>query len=503
MKIISAFICLLTLLLPASAWAQQITMDEGHVSFDYPDEMLVVSPQLCGVYAPLLEDAGFDPDALAEEMRAQGVLTKAYSRDFRSSLSVIVKEDDLSHEIFDMASVTDSQRGTIRRRVDGNRLWEKTGLRAQDSEWQKEQGEYWLYVHYSVTSADELTGRGLRYMTIKNGMYVMLDWQRDGKQRFTGRDLNEFRNRLSAFTLTEQLEKPVQTVKLEAQIPQETTTAVVKITGTATPGASVIAEQVNAFGEKKLMMETIAGNSGHFSLEAELQEEGVTEVLLTASKDGMNDANMSGTIAYSTKTLPVSGVEEAMVVSTDVTVLSGSTLAGVQIQLVTPFGLAKKRSGNDGSFSFELTTEDEGTYSYTLILDKKGYNQRRVPFTITREMTNDQEKERIRQTAVKLSYKTLQKDLEENRGAVMRLYGPVSEVSGSGSIQYVRMKYSKDQKNGWTNDVVLVASQDVGVKEGDMLTAVVRVDGIYEEQDASGAEILVPRFELLFVDRIE
>lgn len=502
MKIISVFICLLALLVPVSAGAQRITMDEGHVSFDYPDEMLVVSPQLCGVYAPLLEDAGIDPEVLAEEMRAQGVLTRAYATDFHSSLSVIVREDDLSREIFDIASVTDSQRGTLRRRVEGDRLWEKTGLRAQDSEWQKENGEYWLYVHYSVTSADEMMGRGLRYITVKNGMYIMLDWQRNGKQRFTGRDLNVFRSRLSAFTLTEQLDRPVQTVKLDAQIPEETTTDVVTITGTATPGASVTAEQVNAFGEKKLMMETIASNSGRFSLEAKLQEEGVTEIMLTASREGMNDAVVNGSIAYSTKTLPVSGVEESMVVSTDVTVLSGSTLAGVQIQLVTPFGLAKKRSGNDGSFSFDLTTEEEGTYSYTLILDKKGYNQRRVPFTITREMTNDQEKERIRQTAVKLSYKTLQKDLEENRGAVMRLYGPVSDISGSGSTQYVRMKYSKDQ-NGWTNDVVIVASHDLGVKEGDMLTAVVEVDGVYSEQDASGAETLVPRFELLFVDRVE
>ena len=36
-----------------------------------------------------------------------------------------------------------------------------------------------------------------------------------------------------------------------------------------------------------------------------------------------------------------------------------------------------------------------------------------------------------------------------------------------------------------------------------MLTAVVTVDGVYQEQDASGKEIIVPRFELLFVDKIE
>mgnify|MGYP000065428070 CR=1 FL=1 len=35
------------------------------------------------------------------------------------------------------------------------------------------------------------------------------------------------------------------------------------------------------------------------------------------------------------------------------------------------------------------------------------------------------------------------------------------------------------------------------------LTAVVTVDGVYDEQDASGNDVTVPRFNLLFVDKIE
>ena len=35
------------------------------------------------------------------------------------------------------------------------------------------------------------------------------------------------------------------------------------------------------------------------------------------------------------------------------------------------------------------------------------------------------------------------------------------------------------------------------------LTAVVTVDGVYDEQDASGNDVAVPRFNLLFVDKIE
>ena len=217
----------------------------------------------------------------------------------------------------------------------------------------------------------------------------------------------------------------------------------------------------------------------------------------------MNDATLSGEIAYSAKTLPVSGVEESLFVTGDTTTIAGTTLTGVQLQLVTPFGVSKKRSGNDGAFSFELTTKDAGEYKYTLILDKSGYNQRRVPFTVTRIITDDQEQEKIRQSAVKISYKDLQKDKEENQGKVMRLYGPVSEVSSSASVYYVRLQYNKDAKGKWYNDVVIVCDADTGAKVGDMMTAVVTVDGVYSEQSASGADVIVPRFKLLFVDKIE
>lgn len=183
--------------------------------------------------------------------------------------------------------------------------------------------------------------------------------------------------------------------------------------------------------------------------------------------------------------------------------ITGTTLAGVQLQLVTPFGVSKKKSGNDGTFSFELTTDTAGDYNYTLILDKSGYNQRRVAFAITRVTTDEQEKDKIRQSAVKLSYKELQQDKAENRGKVMRLYGPVSEISSSGSIYYVRLQYNKNAKGKWYNDVVIICDADTGAKVGDMMTAVVTVDGVYDEQDASGNDVAVPRFNLLFVDKIE
>ena len=411
MKRILSFLIFILLAMGASAaGAQTVVMDEGHVAFDYPDSWLVVSPQLCGVYAPLLADAGLDADDVAKELTDTRTLSRAYNADYTQYLAVLIREDELSQEIYEMDAMTDAQKTTLRRRAESNSLWETTGLRAQDVEWQKENGENWLYIHYIVTRSGTTVGRGLRYVTVHNGLYVELDWRIESG-RFSGRDLNAFRARLADITITESVAEPVRDVKLDAEIPTETSVGQVTISGTA--------------------------------------------------------------------------------------------MAGVQLQLVTPFGVSKKKSGNDGTFSFELTTDTAGDYNYTLILDKSGYNQRRVAFAITRVTTDEQEKDKIRQSAVKLSYKELQQDKAENRGKVMRLYGPVSEISSSGSIYYVRLQYNKNAKGKWYNDVVIICDADTGAKVGDMMTAVVTVDGVYDEQDASGNDVAVPRFNLLFVDKIE
>lgn len=501
------WVCLLVLLaVPCMALAQRITMEEQGVTFDYPDSWLVVSPQLASVYAPLLQEKGIDGDALSTEMEEQGVCSRAYREDFRQHMSVITRKDDLSGEIFDSVNISEQQKKELRRLAENNRIWETTGNRTQDVEWHKEGGEYWLYIHYVKTFADDVIGRGLRYVTVKNGMYVMLDWQIDSG-RFGNRDIGSFRARTHDLQVEKTTDAPTPTVRLMAQIPQETTSRDLVIAGKATAGATLVAQAPDERGEMQLLSVGQAGASGSFELLVPLEEEGSYDIMLTASMDGMQDASVYGTVTYSAKTLPVTldGIEDGGVhtVSTSKTVLSGQTLAGTQMQLVTPFGVSKKRAGNDGVFSFELTTDVAREYHYTLILDKDGFDQRRYPFTLLRVMTDDQQKEEVRKTAEKISYKQLQRDQAEDRGKVMSLYGPVSEVSQSGSAYYIRMQFNKGIDGTWYNPVIIVAKEDMGAKVGDMITVVCEVSGVFEEQDSQGEPVMVPRFDLLFVDKVE
>ena len=491
-------------LFAAPACAQKIDMDEVFLSFDYPDDWLVVSPQLARTYAPLLAEKGIDGDVLSQELVEQGIESRAYNPDFTQWLSVLTLSDDLSGEIFDMEGVTEAQRKTMRSRVQNNRLFETTGYRVQDTEWQIENGTYWLYVHYTRTRGDQTVGRGIRYMTVKNGLYVVLDWQRD-TGRFGNRELNRFRNQISDLAITQSVTEPIRSVRLTAEIPAETSTAEITITGTTSANATLVAEAPDSRGAMQTLSVGRAGESGTFTLVVELPEEGTYDLTLTASNDGMNPASVQGQTVYSAKTLPVSleGIPEGGVVEADTVKIKGKTLAGVQMQLVTPFGVSKKRAGNDGTFSFELTTKEEGEYSYTLICDKSGYDQRRVPFTLTRVITDGQTRQRIKDGAEKISYKNLQKNRAEDQGKVMSLYGPVVSASEGGGTYYVRIQFNKGSDGKWFNPVVIVASEDMGVKEGDMIGVVATVAGVFEEQDAKGNEVAVPRFELMFVDKVE
>lgn len=114
-RILSFLIFILLAMGVSAAGAQTVVMDEGHVAFDYPDSWLVVSPQLCGVYAPLLADAGLDADDVAKELTDTRTLSRAYNADYTQYLAVLIREDELSQEIYEIDAMTDAQKTTLRR----------------------------------------------------------------------------------------------------------------------------------------------------------------------------------------------------------------------------------------------------------------------------------------------------------------------------------------------------------------------------------------------------
>ena len=493
-------VCLILWL--GTATAQRMSSEKASVEAEFPDSWLMVSPQLCKVLAPLLESRGLDAQALGQEMEEQGIVMRALSEDGTQRMSLVCMNAEWAVGIFDFSDQDEQEKKRVRLLADKNDLWERTGLRTQESKWEEHNGIPWLYLYYTVTQSGETLSRGVRYLTVHNGQVISLDWQKD-QGRFSNRELSAFKNRISQVRFTRELPEPVHDVQLEVELPRESSTGVYEITGTATPRAQlVLTGELASYTPQELGRAT-ASDRGKFSIKGVLPEQGTWDLTLTCEAEDRNPVTVTGQIAYVSGSLPLSGIDEVITVTEDKTVLRGSTLPAVSLQLLTPYGLAKKRTGADGEFSFELTTKDEGAYSYTLLLDKKGYGQRRYPFTVIRVVTRDQEKDAIRKSAERLSYRELQKGRENNNGKILNLYGPVVERSESGSVTYLRVNYSKDGKGGWTNPVVMITEEEISAREGDMISAVVSVDGVYEEQDRTGKSVSIPRLQILFVDRIE
>ena len=496
-----ALIALLLLLVISPARAQRILMPEGYVAFDYPDSCTVLSPQRCHIMAPLLEQRGIDAELLAEEMLREGVLSRAITETGEEAYSVIARADERSRELFDMAEASNADRKRLRAQMEANDLWERTGLRAQDVAWQIEDGRYWLFCHYTVMDASTVLARGLRYTTIYNGLTIALDWRVTGR-RFGNRDLTAFRGMLGDLSFLEALDPPMRSVKLAATLPTEALRPEGEIEGTATPGATLRLTLRDAQGEE-VMPEEIADGKGNFRLVYALPREGAWRYTIEASAEGMESTTLEGTLQYSESTLPVSGIDEQIHSTSDTFLLTGKTLPGAALQLVSPYGLTKKRTANDGSFSFELTTREVGTYAYTLLIDAKGYKQRRLPFEVVREQTSEQQREAVREKAVRIAYRNLARDLEENRGAILYLTGYVKQASEAETVFYARMYYTKDALGNWSNPVILVSDTPIGAKEGDLLTCAATAEGVDIEQDASGEDVAVPRLRVLFVDKVQ
>lgn len=202
-------------------------------------------------------------------------------------------------------------------------------------EWQKENGENWLYIHYIVTRSGTTVGRGLRYVTVHNGLYVELDWRIESG-RFSGRDLNAFRARLADIAITESVAEPVRDVKLDAEIPTETSVGQVTISGTATAGATVIAETPDGNGAMLTLDAETASSSRPVHAGAGTGKRGQ----LRDHVDGFQRRH-ERRVAFrrdcvQRQNAAVSGIAESQTVTSDKVTITGTTLAGVQLQLVTP-----------------------------------------------------------------------------------------------------------------------------------------------------------------------
>ena len=489
----------LSLAFAACACAQTITMEDIYAQIDFPDTWLVLSPQLLRVYEPLLSQHGFDVNGMAERYESEGVIAEAWDADFAQSMRVMVTRDERAQTLFTLDRSTTAERNSMAKYYQTASNFSSTPYRFKQVEWQKHsQYGRFLFLRYNVVDEDgDITERGVRYITIQNGMNYIIDWTIPDR-RFTNNDLSRFKALLETFAFTAALEAPPLPAQLSADIPAEVSSAHVELSGTASSSASIYVTLSDGESASEVISVGMADANGSFSIFFDLPAEGSYTVILTAKKDGYADTSIRQTLVYEGSLLPVSiDAWPADPWTEDTFTLTGTTLPGSELQLVTDIGLVKKKPNADGSFKFELNTPEAKTYNYTLIVNNGKYTQRRFPFTINRVYTQSQELSRIKKSAVSISYRNLQTKADQYLGQVMRLSGYVSEITQGEGVTFVRLMLSRNTKGVWTTPVIIACEEAPELTEGERAVIYGYVASPYYEQSGEESNVAVPGFTFI------
>lgn len=481
--------------------AQHVSMESIYAEIELPDPWLVLSPQTISIYEPLLQENEMNVADMQSRYTSEGVVVEAWDEDFMQSIRIMTTSNERSQTIYDISRATKAQRNSLLAYYNTSKNWTNTYYRYQQAEWQNHSsmGRF-LFLRYNYMDGDTTVRRGVQYLTIRNGLNYIIEWTIPDR-RFTNKDLREFKALLNDFSFTKELEAPPLPVSLSATIPAESGKADIQITGT-TSSKAVLSVDIS---EGENAAETIsvgsAKNDGSFTINFTLPQEGTYRIVLTAYKDGYAETALSQTLVYQAQLLPINiDAYPTDPWTQDTFTLSGDTLPGAALQLLSDVGVTTKKAGNSGSFTFTLNVKEEMSYSYTLVISKDKYTQRRIPITINRVFTQDQELSKIKKTAEQIGYNKLQSNAEVHAGKVMRLSGQIISVTEGSGVWFIRLMLSKDSKGNWFRPVVISCPTDPQLAIDTKAVIYGYVADGYVEQDTSGEDVVVPGFTFICVD---
>ena len=495
-------LCACCLACLGGATAEEMNLPSVQATLAFPDAWLVVTPASLSVYRAILSEAGMDMEDMEARFNSDGVVAEGWAEDYADSYRLMVREDERSQRIFDIGRATAAQRKAIAASFTDKQAWRLTSLRYQEATWQNHptMGRF-LFLRYNVVEEDEIVERGVQYFTIRNGRNYILDWTIRGR-RFTNKDLAYFKGVLAGLAFTEQLPAPPLPLSLsvEGGMPTETGSGQLTLRGkTESEAGLVLSEVIN--GQHETLSISVANREGSFVLNASLSGEGSHELVLTASKEGYQDAQITETLLFQPGLLPINfdALPDTRHEGNSFT-LSGRAPAGTQLQLLTGQRAIERRVGSNGRFSIDMDTSQSGPYSWTLIADHKGYSQRRIAIEFVREYTQEQELETMRRNAGHVSYAQLTSRNEAYKGRVLAFVGTVLEITEGEGTWFLRLDVSA--RNSRVPEVVVfLCSAEPTVTQDQRVTCYGLSSSAYIEQTVGGADTVIPCLLLLDLQR--
>ncbi len=506
-KYVLLLLLLLSVCLCCTAHADSFTFDDFSAACEIEgSKYTILTPSNLGEHTAWLETRSLTQAAVLADWETRGVLLQAWTSAGDACLEITAVQDDLADQYYDVNQVTTDDRKTYRlgHSTDKDGFYRAQGYDFTAADWKNTSrtGRF-LELTYTRTLNGE-TYRGYARKTIRNGWSIMLDYQVYGRG-LKSSDKKALDNVMDTWEFLEVFPRPVTSVSkliFSVRPPQETNTGKFTVEGSGTPGLHIIGVVMRMSASDVQQFDVTVGKNGKFEMDVVLPKEGVwlmtytVENASTVVEEGVFD-----TITYQKDLLTVSLNSELPTILTGKELtISGVTMKQTMVQCIVDSRYQKSvTTNNSGKFSFTIDTSEEGDYTITLVFEKKGYSSRRFRAEASREYTEEDRRQMIRDEAVKPAYKNLTGKLSSYTGRYMvyTLYIERIEETPTGYITYAGMNRTKS--GVYQNPVVVRTSELPAYASGDAVQMYLKCIGSYEVHADSGVK-QYPYFDLQWIE---
>ncbi|MBR6526111.1 MAG: hypothetical protein IKT57_09060 [Clostridia bacterium] len=492
----------------APAFAQTYSFNEIYASIDLPDGVYstVLTPDNLGNNTAFLTENGTDAETAADDFAAQGILLKAYDNENDRIFVLSALQTVDAQMYFDLNEQGEDMRREFRVSHKDGTAYGILGYTYSSSAWKNYGGNVlrFLNTQYTLRQAGEESCQGYQKRTIRNGYTITLDMQVYGRKA-NENDLKALDKIMSSFQFTQILPMPKLPAKLilSSSVPAEISEDTFTIRGITTPKAEVTVTAMSLASSDSVLFSDKANSEGDFSVQVTLPAQGVYTLTIAAEGAETLRTQFAHTVNFQRGLLAVTLTSQPGSVLSAQTEVSGSTLSGVETQLVVtgPNGYTYNKSTENKSFKFAVDTSLDGTYQFNLTFAKKGYTTRSFTFTGTRSMSAGERIATVREDASSPAYSKLKQNLSSYEGDIVTFTGYIAEISHSQSVNEWTVVLGLTKLDSGYNDLIyVICKEDPGVMPGQRVRLYGTVSGEFPivNEDKS-----FPRCELIFFESAE
>ncbi len=469
----------------------------GRITFDKELENLyvILTPDNLSAHPDLLSSIGKTAEELKADWAERGVVLQAHSKGKdKTIVELLIVQDEASAKYFDTESRTRAERGeyknlVVQTKPEGYTLFGIT-IKKHEKTGNFVEFEY-LY------SANGQQHRGIAAKIVRNGYSLTMDYQAYDRQlnahdrKYARKILNAIAiDTLSASAATTVIGQDTpesataagipagaaNTLAISVPPPQITNDGVFAVEGTAYPGSEVIVSAMRIASTVSHHYNAIAGKTGKFKVPVSLPEEGsyTLSLAMYINNVPVQDAYLD-VVKYTSTQIPYQlNAEIPSVLTTDKLIISGTTIKNVQIQCIvtvnggSPLTIKPRdtvKTNGNGTFSFTVPTDQEGTYDFLLVFSKTGMNVERHQKTATRTLSVSDQNARAAAKAEKGNYDKLIKKIDSYVGHTISFEAYITEIKQVGD-QWMIVAAQKLNRGKYSNYLVYMADEDPGLAVG-------------------------------------